>query len=117
MFKLILAFLIGAIVIAGVGILMAKLLKNSKNKGKYITAVLLVLLILFLFILPSLLLTQALTVWQVFSYGVSQLNYIGIPIWFARAIVIVLIFPFLWAASRVFLGRKRRLPAYVVLTV
>lgn len=79
------------------------LASKSESKKKYFVASILVFFVILVFILPTLIFTKILTIWELFSYASDSLNrYLGISIWLNRAIVVAALVPLLTAMKYAF---------------
>lgn len=90
----------------------------ASDKGKLVKLIVILALVFFVVILPAILLSNIFAVYEIFGYAVDSLNSIGLNRWFAKAIVIILIGPFIWGLKRVFSFRgKKRTIGWVVVSI
>lgn len=102
--------------------LFSVLLKKRGARGadpKYLRALAVLVLVVVLGVLPMLVISQITSVAGIYNYGVdSFVDGLGAPIWLARAVVILLLVPFLWAIKEAFaFSRRRRTVGRAVLAV
>jgi hypothetical protein len=87
------------------------------NGGKWLKAIFLLLLIFFAFIVPAVMFSKYYAIISLFSSGVTLLKKAGINPWFAKAIVAILIVPFLTWGVPYFLSpssKKRKIGSAII---
>ena len=100
-------FVIIVVLLLG-GLLSSLIAKKKPNLKKYTVAIVLLFVIFFGFIIPSFFFFKFMSIWEVFQFGVSSLEGIGIHMWLARAIIAALIIPFIMAVKASFSLKKSK---------